>query len=113
MALEDCGGVGGGTARRRARLRHLAMRPRAEYLEGLLAPTSHADPTARRALSRQTLASLALVDALDGSTPLASVSPDGLLRSVQTAMADGLLDDLSWLAPAAASVALYEIAGAL
>ncbi|WP_437819017.1 protein kinase domain-containing protein [Sorangium sp. So ce1078] len=89
------------------------MRPRAEYLEGLVDLTSHDDPNVRRALFRQTIASLALVDALDGSTPLDSVSPDGLLRSVQTAMADRLLDDLSWLAPAAASVALYEIAGAL
>ncbi|MGK3994584.1 protein kinase domain-containing protein [Sorangium sp. So ce1024] len=89
------------------------MRPRAEYLEGLVDLTSHDDPNVRRALFRQTIASIALVDALDGSTPLDALSPDGLLRSVQTAMADGLLDDLSWLAPAAASVALYEIAGAL
>ncbi|MGK3982267.1 serine/threonine-protein kinase [Sorangium sp. So ce136] len=89
------------------------MRPRAEYLEGLVDLTSHDDPNVRRALFRQTVASIALIDALDGSTPLDSLSPDGLLRSVQTAMADGLLDDLSWLAPAAASVALYEIAGAL
>ncbi|WP_434047405.1 MULTISPECIES: protein kinase domain-containing protein [Sorangium] len=89
------------------------MRPRAEYLEGLVDLTSHDDPNVRRALFRQTIASIALVDALEGSTPLDSLSPDGLLRSVQTAMADGLLDDLSWLAPAAASVALYEIAGAL
>ncbi|WP_437909383.1 protein kinase [Sorangium sp. So ce327] len=113
MKGEDCSGVGGGPARRRARLRNLPMRPRAEYLEGLVDLTSHDDPNVRRALFRQTIASLALVDALDGSTPLDSLSPDGLLRSVQTAMADGLLDDLSWLAPAAASVALYEIAGAL
>ncbi|WP_437960142.1 protein kinase [Sorangium sp. So ce119] len=89
------------------------MRPRAEYLEGLVDLTSHDDPNVRRALFRQTIASIALVDALEGSTPLDSLSPDGLLRSVQTAMADGLLEDLSWLAPAAASVALYEIAGAL
>ncbi|WP_437681350.1 protein kinase domain-containing protein [Sorangium sp. So ce131] len=89
------------------------MRPRAEYLEGLVDLTSHDDPNVRRALFRQTVASLALVDALDGATPLDAISPDTLLRSVQTAMADGLLDDLSWLAPAAASVALYEIAGAL
>ncbi len=113
MTREDCGGVGGGPARRRARLRHLSMRPRAEYLEGLVDLTSHDDPNVRRGLFRQSIASLALVDALDGSTPLDALSPDGLLRSVQTAMADGLLDDLSWLAPAAASVALYEIAGAL
>ncbi|MGK4005531.1 protein kinase [Sorangium sp. So ce1036] len=89
------------------------MRPRADHLEGLVDLTSHDDPNVRRALFRQTVASIALVDALDGPAPLDTLSPEGLLRSVQTAMADGLLDDLSWLAPAAAGVALYEIAGAL
>lgn len=89
------------------------MRARADYLEGLLDLASHTSRNVRRALFRQSVAALALIDGLDGPSPLDSLNPEALLRSVRIAMADGLLDDLSWLAPPAAGVALYEIAGAL
>lgn len=89
------------------------MRARGDYLEGLLDLASHTSRNVRRALFRQSVAALALADALDGPPPLDSLNPEALLRSVRIAMADGLLDDLSWLAPPAAGVALYEIAGAL
>lgn len=89
------------------------MRARGDYLEGLLDLASHTSRNVRRALFRQSVAALALADALDGPPALDTINPEALLRSVRIAMADGLLDDLSWLAPPAAGVALYEIAGAL
>ncbi|AKT40186.1 serine/threonine-protein kinase [Chondromyces crocatus] len=89
------------------------MRARGDYLEGLLDLASHTSRNIRRALFRQSLAALALADALDGPPPLDTLNPEALLRSVRIAMADGLLDDLSWLAPPAAGVAIYEIASAL
>ncbi|MCC6552159.1 MAG: serine/threonine protein kinase [Polyangiaceae bacterium] len=89
------------------------MRVRGDYLEGLIDLASHTSRNVRRALFRQSVAALALVDAIDGPPPLDSLNPEALLRSVRIAMADGLLDDLSWLAPPAAGGALYEIAGAL
>ncbi len=89
------------------------MRTRADYLEGLLELYTYDDRPVRRAVFRQSMASLALAASLDGPGPLDGLNPDALLRSVQVAMADGLLDDLSWLAPSAASIAIYEIAGAL
>jgi len=89
------------------------MRARGDYLEGLLDLASHTSRNVRRALFRQSVAALALADALDGPPPLDTLNPEALLRSVRIAMADGLLDDLSWLAPPAAGVAIYEIASAL
>lgn len=44
---------------------------------------------------------------------LAGVDPKALGRSIQMVWADGFLDDLDFIAPAAAAVALYQIAGAL
>ncbi|EYF07593.1 serine/threonine-protein kinase [Chondromyces apiculatus] len=89
------------------------MRARGDYLEGLLDLASHTSRNIRRALFRQSVASLALADVMDGPGLLDTLNPDALLRSVRIAMADGLLDDLSWLAPPAAGVALWEIASAL
>lgn len=45
--------------------------------------------------------------------PLEGIAPDQLLQAVRTTLQDGVLTDLSWLSPAAAAVALFELAQAL
>lgn len=87
------------------------MRARAEsFLEGLLS-LDRCEPADRRAVFRQSVASIAL--AAPGQSPLEGCDEQALCRGVRAALSDGLFDDLSWLAPAAAGVALFEIAGAL
>lgn len=82
------------------------------YVSGLLdLPT--AEVADRRGIFRQAVATLARASAEAGPGPLDGLSPSALLRAVQTALSDGLVDDLDWLAPAAAGVALYGLASAL
>ncbi|MFT3769793.1 MAG: serine/threonine-protein kinase [Minicystis sp.] len=87
------------------------MRARAEFfLEGLLSLDRY-ERADRRAVFRQSVASIAL--AAPGQSPLEGCDEQALARSVRVALADGLFDDLGWLAAPAAGVALFEIAGAL
>jgi hypothetical protein len=87
------------------------MRARADFfLEGLLSLDRY-ERADRRAVFRQSVASLAL--ATPEQTPLEGCDEAALARSVRAALADGLFDDLGWLAAPAAGVALYEVAGAL
>ncbi len=71
------------------------------------------DAAARRAIFRQTIAALGLGRDGGGPMALAGVDPNRLGDSMTTALADGLLEDLAFITPAAAAVALYQIAGAL
>jgi hypothetical protein len=88
-----------------------SMRARADFfLEGLLSLDRY-ERADRRAVFRQSVASLAL--AAPGQTPLEGCDEAAIGRSVHVALADGLFEDLGWLAAPAAGVALYEIAGAL
>ena len=80
------------------------------FLEGLLHLDRY-EKTDRRAVFRQSIASIAL--AAPGEVPLERCDEAALTGSVRTALGDGLFDDLDWLAASAAGVALYEIAGAL
>ena len=89
------------------------MTARANFVEGLVDLPRWAERSVREAVFRQSLAQLALAAQAGGAGPLDGAHPDLLLRSVVTAQADGFLDDLSFLAPEAAHVALYELAGAL
>lgn len=87
------------------------MRARADFfLEGLLSLDRY-ERADRRAVFRQSVASVAL--ATPGQTPLEGCDEQALARSVHAALGDGLFEDLGWLAPPAAAVALFEIAGAL
>ena len=87
------------------------MRGRADFfLEGLLL-LDRCERADRRAVFRQSVASLAL--AAPGQSPLEGCDEQALARSVRVALGDGLFDDLGWLAAPAAAVALFEIAGAL
>ncbi|MGD0528971.1 MAG: serine/threonine protein kinase, partial [Polyangiaceae bacterium] len=67
----------------------------------------------RRASWRQAMASLARAAAEDGPGPLEGLHPEALLAGVRAALQAGLVDDLDWLAPAAAGSALYELASGL
>jgi eukaryotic-like serine/threonine-protein kinase len=67
----------------------------------------------RRALWRQAMAALSRVSPDGGPGPLEGLHPDVLLRGVKAALESGLVDDLDWLSPQAAGVALYALAAAL
>lgn len=66
-----------------------------------------------RALWRRSLASLAALAIDEEPVPLEGLNPDALLHSVRVALTHNLVDDLDWLAPPAAAVALFELASAL
>lgn len=83
------------------------------YVNGLLDLGQAQDPVERRALWRQSLTALARANADEGPGPLTGLEPSALARGVQAALASGLADDLEWMAPSAAAVALYELASAL
>lgn len=67
----------------------------------------------RRGIFRQAIAALARASADAGPGPLEGLNPGALLRAVQVALGDGLVEDLDWLAPAAGGVALYALASAI
>lgn len=66
----------------------------------------------RRVLFRQAMAALSRASS-EGPGPLEGFHPEVLSRSVSAALSAGLVDDLDWLSPAAAGVALYTLAAAL
>lgn len=71
-----------------------------------------ADPDQRRRISRQGLTMLAQIAEREPA-PLEGVPAAQLLLAVRAALADGTLADLDWMSPAAASIALFELAQAL
>lgn len=71
------------------------------------------DDTECRASWRQGIAALGGGPRVDGPPPLEGVSIDSLVLGVRKALELGLADDLDWLSPAAAAVALYELSVAL
>ncbi len=83
------------------------------FLARLLELPRVQDQEVRRGIFRQTITALGQGDQAGGPLALAGVDPRALGRSIQMAVADGLLDDIDFIAPEIASVALYQIAGAL
>jgi hypothetical protein len=83
------------------------------YISGLLDLHQLRQPNERRAAFRQSLAALAHAAQDEGPGPLEGVAPGALLRGVHEALQAGLADDLDWLDPSAAGLALYELASAL
>jgi hypothetical protein len=77
-------------------------------LEGILR-LDRCERADRLRVFRQSIAAIAA----PGQAPLEGVDGAAVARSVQTAFADGLLEDLSWLAASTAAVALYAIAAVL
>ena len=82
------------------------------YVSSLL-ELATASPGDRRGLWRQALAALSRAPSEGGPGPLEGLHPDVLLKGVQVALANGLVDDLDWLSPQAAGIALYSLAAAL
>jgi len=83
------------------------------YASSLLELHKLGDAAERRAAWRQSMAALARAVTEDGPGPLEGLHPDALLAGVRAALQSGLVDDLDWLAAAAAGSALYELASAL
>jgi hypothetical protein len=82
------------------------------YVSSLL-ELADASPQERRGLWRQAMAALSRAPTEGGPGPLEGLHPDVLLKGVQAALANGLVDDLDWLSPQAAGIALYALASAL
>ncbi len=84
-----------------------------DYLTGLAQMHTRESLDDRRSLWRQGMASLAAAAEDQQPTPLEGLATDQLLVSVRSALASGLVDDLSFLSPPVATAALFELAGAL
>ncbi|HHH11568.1 MAG TPA: serine/threonine protein kinase, partial [Sorangium sp.] len=87
------------------------MAEREQFLARLLELPSLQDANVRRAVLRQTLVTLG--HGRRGPLALAGVDPRALARSVQVVIGDSLLDDIDFIEPAAAAVAVYQLASAL
>jgi len=71
------------------------------------------DEAERRASWRQAVAALGYTTQSAGPPPLDGIAPEVLARASQIALETGLVDDLEFLAPGPAAVALYEMSAAL
>lgn len=79
------------------------------YVQSLIdLPKRPADE--RRVLFRQAMAALSRSIVEEGPGLLDGLHPDAIAAAARVALADGLLDDLDWLAPPAAGRALYLLA---
>lgn len=67
----------------------------------------------RRALWRQSMATLARASLEQVPVPLEGLDPAHLLEAVRAVFKFGLLDDLAWLSPPGAAAAIYQLASAL
>lgn len=89
------------------------MATREHFLARLLELPRVQSKDVRRGIFRQSIAALGMGDQSHAPLALAGADPKALGRSIQVVSGDGLLDDLDFLAPSAAAVALYQIAAAL
>ena len=87
------------------------MRDNSFYVASLL-ELAGANAADRRVLWRQAMAALSRATD-DGPGPLEGIHPDVLVKGVSAALGAGLVDDLDWLSPSAAGIALYTLAAAL
>jgi hypothetical protein len=89
------------------------MRARQSPVESLVMLPQLADPGDRSTRWRQAVASLGQELRVDGPPLLDGVSVEDLVRASRTALETGLVDDLDWIAPGPAAIALYELSSAL
>src|SRR5262245_5261005 len=89
------------------------MRPQKSPVESLVFLPKATDVADRTARFRQAIAALGQDVRVDGPPLLDGVSSGALVRAVQVSLEAGLVDDLDWIAPSAAAVALYELSSAL
>jgi hypothetical protein len=91
------------------------MHARPNPVEALATLLRVEDSVERRASWRQAITALGhrAAAGLAGAPPLEGMAQEVIARAAQVAMDVGLADDLDWLAPGPATVALYEITAAL
>ncbi len=89
------------------------MRSRISPVEALVTIPRLKDEAERRANWRQAIAALGQVARVDRPPLLDGVEPNLLRRAVEVALESSLLDDLDWIEPSKAAVALYELSSAL
>jgi eukaryotic-like serine/threonine-protein kinase len=89
------------------------MRPRSNLAEALVALGHHTDEADARASWRQAVATLGQATRVTGPPPLDGCDPNDLVAAAKVALESGLADDLDWIAPGSAAVALYELSAAL
>jgi hypothetical protein len=89
------------------------VRARPNPVEALATLARLSDEAERRASWRQAVAALGYSTASAGPPPLDGIAPEVLARASQIALETGLADDLEFLAPGPAAVALYEMSAAL
>ncbi len=87
--------------------------PTAHHLSALTRLPSVESDDERRALWRQSMATLARAALEQQPVPLEGIDPTLLLEAVRTAIATNLVLDLDWLSPPAAAAAVYELAAAI
>jgi len=89
------------------------MRSSRDHLQGLVRLARVQDADERRALWRQSMATLAAEVIDERPVPLEGLDPAALVESVRIALATRLLDDLGFLSPPSAAAALYALAAAV
>ncbi len=89
------------------------MRGRPNPVEALATLVRVTDEAERRANFRQAVTALGQSSGASGPPPLDGIEPEVLSRVMGIALDAGLVDDLDWIAPGPAAVALYEITAAL
>jgi hypothetical protein len=89
------------------------VRTRPNPVEALATLARLSDEAERRASWRQAVAALGYSASSAGPPPLDGIAPEVLLKAAQIALETGLADDLEFVAPGPAAVALYEMSAAL
>ena len=89
------------------------MRSRLNPVEALVSLPRLESLDERRATWRQAITALGASPRVTGPPSLDDVDPQQLHRAIQVALDLGLCDDLDWIAPGKAAVALYELTSAL
>ena len=89
------------------------MRSRISPVEALVTLPRLSDEADRRANWRQAIAALGQSARVDRPPPLDGTEQRLIVRAVQVALENRLVEDLDWIEPSKAAVALYELTSAL
>jgi hypothetical protein len=89
------------------------VRARPNPVEALATLARLNDEAERRASWRQAVAALGYSASNAGPPPLDGIAPEVLIKAAQVALETKLVDDLEFIAPGPAAVALYEVSAAL
>ena len=89
------------------------MRQRINPVEALVMLPRLTEDGTRRSSWRQAITALGQNIRVTGPPPLDGVDPEDLLRAARAALESGLCDEMEWIAPGPAAVALYELTSAL